>query len=72
MNELLSVHEAAAVLRLKPATIRDWIWRRRIPYVKLGRRTLIRRSDLEQLIAASIVPAAGSKHELMLEVTDAR
>ncbi len=70
MNELLNVHEAAVVLRLKPATIRDWIWRRRIPYVKLGRRVFIRRKDVEHLIAANIVPAIGS--DSMVEVPDAQ
>jgi excisionase family DNA binding protein len=53
---LLTVAEAAAFLRLQPSTIRSWILKHRIPYVKLGSRVFLRRSDCEALIAASIVP----------------
>jgi excisionase family DNA binding protein len=55
---LLTVAEAAALLRLKPSTLRAWILRRRLPYCKVGRRVVrIRRADVEALIAASVVPA---------------
>ena len=56
-SELLTIAEAGAVLRLQPSTVRSWILKRRIPYVKLGGRVFLRRSDCEALIAASIVPA---------------
>jgi len=58
-TELLTVGEAASLLRLRPPTIRAWILSRRIPYVKLGGRVFIRRLDVESLIAASIVPMRG-------------
>jgi excisionase family DNA binding protein len=54
---LMNLDEAAALLRLKPSTMRAWVLRRKIPFVKLGRRVLFRRSDLEALIASSLVPA---------------
>jgi excisionase family DNA binding protein len=54
---LITVPEAASLLRLKPSTVRSWILTRRIPYAKLGRLVRIRRADVEALIAASIVPA---------------
>ena len=54
---LLTVLEAADILRLKPATIRAWILKRRIPYVKLGGRVFLRKSDCEALITANVVPA---------------
>jgi excisionase family DNA binding protein len=56
-DNLLSLTEAAAALHLKPSTMRAWVLRRKIPFVKLGRRVLFRRSDLEALIATSVVPA---------------
>jgi excisionase family DNA binding protein len=56
VNDLLTVTESALFLRLRPSTIRAWILRRRIPYVKLGGRVCVRRADLEALIAASVVP----------------
>jgi excisionase family DNA binding protein len=56
-SDLLTVSEAAALLRLKISTIRAWVFRRRIPFVKMGGRILFRRNDLEILIAGSVVPA---------------
>lgn len=55
---LLTVTEAADILRLKPSTVRAWVLHRKIAYVKLGGRVFIRRVDCEALIAASLVPAA--------------
>ena len=57
---LLTVAEAAQLLRLKPSTIRDWILKRRIPFVKISRRVFLRRADIEGLIASSVVPATCS------------
>ncbi len=54
-SELLTVPEAAALLRLKPSTIRAWVCQRKIPFVKLGRLVRIKRSDAEALIQASII-----------------
>ena len=56
-DHLLTVPETALLARLKESTIRKWILRRKLPYVKLGGRVLVRRQDLEALIAASFIPA---------------
>ncbi len=56
-SELLSVDESAELLHLKPSTVRDWLLKRRIPFVKLGRRVFVRRMDIEKLISSSLVPA---------------
>jgi excisionase family DNA binding protein len=54
--DLLTVPEAAALLRLKVSTIRSWVCQRKIPYVKLGGRLVrIRRVDAQALITAGIV-----------------
>lgn len=55
-NELMTVPEAALLLRLKTSTIRAWVCQRKIPFVKLGRLVRIRRSDAEALISSSTVP----------------
>ena len=57
MSELLTVVEAAVMLRLKPSTIRAWVLRRKLPYCKVGRLVRIRRADVDTLIASSVVPA---------------
>ena len=56
-SQLLTVDEAARLIRLKPSTVRDWILNKRLPHVKLGSRVFLRRSDLELLIEQNIVPA---------------
>ena len=55
--DLLTVTEASAVLRLKPSTIRSWILKRRVPFVKLGRLVFLERSALSALIKSSTVPS---------------
>lgn len=60
---LLTVAEAASLLRLKPSTIRAWLLKKRVPFVKLGRRVFLRRADLEALIEASLVPASSGEGE---------
>lgn len=57
MGELLTIPEAASMLRLKPSTLRAWVLRRKIAFCKVGRLVRIRRSDVEGLVASSIVPA---------------
>jgi excisionase family DNA binding protein len=57
-SDLLTVGEAADLLRLKVSTIRAWVLQRRIPFVKLGgKRVFLRRQDIQALVTASLVPA---------------
>lgn len=54
-SELFDVEEAAAFLHIKTCTVRDWVYKQKVPYVKLGRRVFLRKPDLEKLIADSVV-----------------
>ena len=58
LNErsLITIVEAAELLRLRPSTIRKWLHQRRLPKIKLGRRVLLWRGDCEALVLRSIVP----------------
>lgn len=59
-DRLLDVKEAAALLGLRPGTLYQWAYKRRIPVVKLfGPRGALRfrLSDLERLIQDSVRPA---------------
>ena len=57
-SDLLTIVEAASMLRLQVSTLRAWVLHRQIPYVKLGgKRVFFRRDDLDTLIAQSVVPA---------------
>jgi excisionase family DNA binding protein len=55
MSDLLDIEEAAAFLHVKASTVRAWVLKSKISYVKLGRRVFLRRTDLEKLIADSVV-----------------
>jgi excisionase family DNA binding protein len=54
-DRLLRVDEAADVLGVKPATLYQWAYQRRIPVVKLmGRALRFRESDLVKLIEKGV------------------
>ncbi len=66
VDRLLDVEEAATMLALKPATLYQWAYERRIPVVKLsGPRGPLRfrLSDIEALIARSVRPALRASAE---------
>jgi excisionase family DNA binding protein len=50
MRQLLKPEEAAAYLAVSEHTIRQWIWQRRLPVVRLGRAVRLRREDLDAVI----------------------
>lgn len=50
MQELLNLREGASELRLSIHTLRAWVFQGRLPVVRLGRRVLLKREDLEKLI----------------------
>ena len=54
---MLNVPEAAERLGLAPATLRQWIWRRKIEVVRVGRSVRIRPEVIEKIITRGTVPA---------------
>ena len=57
-DRLLDVHDAAAMLGLKPSTLYQWTYERRISVVKLfGRAVRFRLSVIQKLIQDSERPA---------------
>lgn len=51
-GDLLTIPEAAALLRVKPSTVRAWLTQGKLPRIKLGRLTRILRRDCEALVHA--------------------
>ncbi len=49
-RRLFSVQEAGDYLSLSPWTIREMVWRGELPEVRMGRRLLIDKQDLDALI----------------------
>jgi excisionase family DNA binding protein len=57
-SRLLSIERAAEWMGLRPPTLRLWIAQRKIGSVKLGRRRLIKVTEIERVIERSTIPAA--------------
>lgn len=55
-SELLTLLEAAQMLRLKVSTLRAWRLKKRIPFIKFCRNVYVRRSDCLALINSGVVP----------------
>lgn len=55
--QLLTIPEASHRLGLKPATIRFWIWTRKIEFVKVGRAVRLREDVILKIIEHGTVPA---------------
>ena len=58
MNGLRSLSEAANQLGVSIDTLRAWVYRRKIPFVKIGRLVRIRQATIDEIIERGSVPAA--------------
>lgn len=54
---MLTIEQAANQLGLKPSTLRAWVIRRKISYLKIGRAVRVPEKEIERLIRESTVPA---------------
>jgi excisionase family DNA binding protein len=50
--------EAASYLGCTPDTLRVWVSKRKVPFVKVGRLTRFRRMDLDEFLEQNRVPVA--------------
>jgi excisionase family DNA binding protein len=50
--------QAAAVLQIKVSTIRSWVLKKKLSYVKCGGAVRFRKADIERFIASRLVLAA--------------
>jgi len=62
-SKFVTVEGAAEMLGLRPATIRQWVWRRQIEVVRVGRSVRIRRAALDALVARGTTPALERRGE---------
>ena len=51
-EELLTVDETADALRLGRTRTNELLWSKTLPSVKIGRRRLVRRADLDAFVEA--------------------
>jgi excisionase family DNA binding protein len=54
---LMTVEQFAEAVGLRPATVRQKVWRRELEYVKIGRSIRFRPETAEKLIEAGTVVA---------------
>jgi excisionase family DNA binding protein len=60
-DDLLTLPEIAEMLRMNPSTVRLWVREKRLPAHKAGgRKWLVRRADLKQMLDAQ--PHVGHPH----------
>lgn len=56
-EKLLKIAEFADQARKQPSTVRSWVLKRKVKYVKLGRSVLIPESEFRRLVEEGTVPA---------------
>jgi excisionase family DNA binding protein len=52
-----STDEAASYLGCTPLTLRQWVSKRRVPFLKIGRLVRFRQKDLEEFLESRLIPA---------------
>jgi len=57
ITQLITVPEAAQILRVKNGTIRKWIYGGQLPSVKLGGRVCLKTQDVREFIEGNYHPA---------------
>jgi len=61
MGQLLTVKEAGTLLGLKEATIRAWLSRRKLPYVRCGRAIRVPAEAIAQFVERNTIPAKADR-----------
>lgn len=55
-NELLRINEVAELLTLRPVTVRAWLARRKLSFVRIGRSIRIPRTEVDRVLTEGAVP----------------
>ncbi len=61
MSKLLTVAEFADAVGLSPKTIRQWVWMRRVAYVRVGRAIRFKPETAQDLIDHGTIPALAER-----------
>ena len=58
---LMTVEQFAEAVGLRPATVRQKVWRREIEFVRIGRAIRFKPETVKQIIERGTVPARASE-----------
>ena len=58
VEPLLNIKQSAKILGLSEKTLRDWVWRKKIDYVKSGDRVMFEPQAIREFIARNRVKAS--------------
>ena len=61
--QLLGIRRAAGVLGISHNTLRHWLCRRRFPYIKVGRRSMIAVHDLMEFVESNRVTPVNTEKQ---------
>ena len=56
-KRLLTVEEFAMAIGKRPQTVRQKIWRREIPFLRIGRSVRFTQEMVDKILEGSLVPA---------------
>ena len=59
-SDLLTAPEAAIYLRISLGTLRHWVCRRKIQFIRIGRTVRFRRAHLDRLISENLQQRSGA------------
>jgi excisionase family DNA binding protein len=63
MERLHSIEEAAELLRVKPVTVRSWVYKGWLVPVRLGSRVLLTEKELERFIEEGMRKAKHARRQ---------
>lgn len=66
LDDLLTVEEVAAKLKVSLKTVRSWVYLRKIPFTKIQRRVYFSVGVVEELLRRNAVPALACQRRLDL------
>jgi len=64
LDELLRVEDLAGKLKVSLKTVRSWVYLRKIPFTKIGRRVYFAAGVVEEMLRRNAVPALSPQQRL--------
>jgi excisionase family DNA binding protein len=63
LDDLLTIEQVAEKLHVSLRTVREWRYRRRIPFTRVGRRLYVLSGAVEVLLAQNVIEPLGGSRE---------